>query len=695
MSTPPTPRRSRGAPNKERPPRRANKRDQVRSTTRQAGVPAKGLGGQGSPSGPAGKSAQIHLTGDLGASPSEPRIPVRTDTRDHHARAALRAIVEKQIDDAERGILSMRTRRNALVPISILPPELLARIFHLHALDHPPLMDGKSLGWIADTHVCQHWRQVALGDGSLWGDIKGFPTKNKWIPEMVARSKDAPLNVSLKVEPLDKRLLSMFLRHLPRIRELALPGLSPSQAGEGVIRKILTHEAPILERFTLRSPGDGKKTSPIVPNEVGLFRGHGAPRLREVTLYGVNLPWSSFSRSPLTHLDVRLSPGFPSMPSLGGIEHLMGVLTGCPTLELLSLHHCLPSTPSTLDQTSTVDLPKLQRLALTDTSNEITRMLEHLKLPPSSSLDIRCVNPSPTQGNPTSVLSFIAAHFARPGAVTLRSLYVTHHMFSTHVVEITAYGTLPGPEGHPSHDSNLNLQFEVEHDPSMLSGIVQRTFAALPFADVEYYYALASEELRPLDWSQLRHRCSKITNMRVMGRGATALLKDINPPKAVVPRPSSSNTASCGKGKKKRQGREAPSQAVPGTVAQPVPFPKLASLYVRDIDFSQQLPGGDGTIFNIIKNAMDRRKQRGIQLRKLEISGCVITANQARQLGKFVREFEWDEDEGQPEHPGYPTTFNLYADDSDWDEEGPDMTWEDFLMDRDEDERVWLENYSD
>ncbi|KAI0263255.1 hypothetical protein BC834DRAFT_791067, partial [Gloeopeniophorella convolvens] len=109
-------------------------------------------------------------------------------------------IVEKQIDDAKRGTLSMRTRRNALVPISILPPELLARIFHFHALNDPPLVDDESLGWIVDTHVCRYWRQAALGDGSLWGDIKGFPARNRWIPEMVARSKDAPLNVSL-IEP--------------------------------------------------------------------------------------------------------------------------------------------------------------------------------------------------------------------------------------------------------------------------------------------------------------------------------------------------------------------------------------------------------------------------------------------------------------------------------------------------------------
>ncbi|KAI0263252.1 hypothetical protein BC834DRAFT_325338 [Gloeopeniophorella convolvens] len=673
MSTSPPSRCSRGALNKELL-QRCVKHDQARSTTQQAGVPVEGMGGQGSSSGPAGNSAQIHLPGDLVPSPSGlAGIPVGPDIRDHHARAALRAIVEKQIDDAERSILSMRTRRNALVLISILPPELLARIFHFHALNHPPLMDGELSGWIIDTHVCRHWRQVALGDGSLWGDIKGFPARNRWIPEMVARSKDAPLNISL-LDPPDQRLLSIFLRHLPRIRELALPGLGPSQAGEDFTRKILTHEAPILERFTLGLLGDG---SPIVPNQVRLFRGSGAPRLREMTLYHVNLTWSSFPRSPLTRLNVRLSPGVPGMPSLGSFEHLMDVLAGCPTLEHLSLHHCLPSTSSTRNRLSTVNLPKLHKLDLEDTSNEITRMLEHLELPLSSSLDIHCVNPSPTQGNPMSVLPLIVAHFSRPGAVTLRSLYVTHHAFPRNLVEVTAYSTLPGPDGHPSHDSDLDLHFEVR-DPGMLSGIVQQTFVVLPFADIEYCNVLALEDLWLLDWSQLRHRCSKIANMGVMGCGATALLKEINPPKAAVPQPSSSSTTSRGKGKEKRQGREAPAQAAPSAVAQPVPFPKFASLHVKDIDFSQQLLGSEDGIFNIVKDAMDRRKQCGIQLTELDISSCVITASQARQLGEFVRGFEWDEDEGLPEHPGYTDPRDFYADDSDSDGEGNEMPWADF-----------------
>ena len=55
--------------------------------------------------------------------------------------------------------------------ISTLLPELLSRIFCFHALEELPQFKvgtrSSKLGWIGVTHVCRHWRQVALNDSSL------------------------------------------------------------------------------------------------------------------------------------------------------------------------------------------------------------------------------------------------------------------------------------------------------------------------------------------------------------------------------------------------------------------------------------------------------------------------------------------------------------------------------------------------
>ncbi|KAI0252264.1 hypothetical protein BJV78DRAFT_1124881, partial [Lactifluus subvellereus] len=74
----------------------------------------------------------------------------------------------RKIEAARLHILTLLTRRNALAPISLLPSELLAQIFHFHALDEPSWSNRKSFGWMKVTHVCRYWRQVALEDSSLW-----------------------------------------------------------------------------------------------------------------------------------------------------------------------------------------------------------------------------------------------------------------------------------------------------------------------------------------------------------------------------------------------------------------------------------------------------------------------------------------------------------------------------------------------
>ncbi|KAH9985026.1 hypothetical protein BJV77DRAFT_1174720, partial [Russula vinacea] len=87
--------------------------------------------------------------------------------------------------------------RYGFTPISLLPPEVLARVFHFLLLEEPPFPIERDLGWRRATHVCRFWRQVALDDSSLWGTISGITTNAELISEMLARSRDAPLDIDL------------------------------------------------------------------------------------------------------------------------------------------------------------------------------------------------------------------------------------------------------------------------------------------------------------------------------------------------------------------------------------------------------------------------------------------------------------------------------------------------------------------
>jgi len=62
------------------------------------------------------------------------------------------AAVDKDVDTAKRLILSALTRRNMLVPISILPPEILARVFHFNASSVPFPHSEARLG---HRHACR------------------------------------------------------------------------------------------------------------------------------------------------------------------------------------------------------------------------------------------------------------------------------------------------------------------------------------------------------------------------------------------------------------------------------------------------------------------------------------------------------------------------------------------------------------
>ncbi|KAI0040251.1 hypothetical protein FA95DRAFT_1472499, partial [Auriscalpium vulgare] len=88
-------------------------------------------------------------------------------------------------------ISSLHIRRNAYLPVSRLPPEMLAKIFQfLVLLDLEWTREG--LGWIAVTHVCASWRAIALGCPSLWTNLT-FRLGMEWAETMLGRSRGLPL----------------------------------------------------------------------------------------------------------------------------------------------------------------------------------------------------------------------------------------------------------------------------------------------------------------------------------------------------------------------------------------------------------------------------------------------------------------------------------------------------------------------
>ncbi|KAI0032133.1 hypothetical protein K488DRAFT_39058, partial [Vararia minispora EC-137] len=115
--------------------------------------------------------------------------------------------VDREVAALQRVIASFHRCRNSFSPFSRLPVEVIAQIFTIHAENQPPASDewnwpeGESgvpslshlqLGWIVVTHVCRHWRDVAIAHTSLWTTIP-FGLGERWVQEMFNRAKSAPV----------------------------------------------------------------------------------------------------------------------------------------------------------------------------------------------------------------------------------------------------------------------------------------------------------------------------------------------------------------------------------------------------------------------------------------------------------------------------------------------------------------------
>ncbi|KAI0047102.1 hypothetical protein FA95DRAFT_1478806, partial [Auriscalpium vulgare] len=78
-----------------------------------------------------------------------------------------------------------------------LPAEIMICIFIFLQHRHwrlPPWTTQESPSWIVVTHVCGHWRRIALNSHVLWNNVSNIYGMT-WLEEMITRAAAAPLSV--------------------------------------------------------------------------------------------------------------------------------------------------------------------------------------------------------------------------------------------------------------------------------------------------------------------------------------------------------------------------------------------------------------------------------------------------------------------------------------------------------------------
>jgi hypothetical protein len=572
----------------------------------------------------------------------------RTITHDPNARVAAIYAIDKEtgeqlkaVDAAKLPIHSRLTRRNALTPISLLPPEILARVFHFLVFEDPACSREKNLGWIRATHVCQFWHQVALDDSSLWAKISGVSENTKLISEMLARARNAPLVIDIYLRgESGLETLRMFPPHLSHTRELRLHG--PSIHNSDGVRGICGREAPALEHFELRA----LVKSSITSRDLGgttLFKGR-APRLRTFSLFQILVPWSLIPHGQLTHLNIVLIKEVftTNIPLCGDLNQLIDLLVNCPGLEILALERCLPSQLAQFPHGQTIHLPRLSRFCLVGSGSCITNLMKMLKLPSSTRLHLHFTSENTSAHNVHPLLPIVSAQLQGPASVEFKNLSLTFGCMY-HPLKMTASTSVPASRIHQfqgfEDDTDDNDEFVLSFDEIRELGpridLLEGVCKVLPISNLEFLSICA---FRSLNWVELFKRCTKLTTLQLIGHRTSSLVRALTTPKVT-------DTRRGWNWKKRRDSRDrTPGQLASDTAvhAQPPIFPKLKFLSLNGLDFSEK-EDLSGILFDVVEKGLRQRKaSRKTPLRMLRIDDCAISTRRANALQKLVKEFHWD-----------------------------------------------------
>ena len=178
-----------------------------------------------------------------------------------NSREFLQQAIDTEIKSLEGSIKSsevLKLRRNALQPISSLPPEIFAAIFSYLCLPGIPSLGGKparNLARLRVSHVCHQWREIALNQPQLWSHINFNTVSLAGATEILVRAKSVPLYMETRVSgQYDDDRFGLFLKEvqarLPNIRHLSIQLVqNSSERFTGDLKMHLYHLLPLSNIF--------------------------------------------------------------------------------------------------------------------------------------------------------------------------------------------------------------------------------------------------------------------------------------------------------------------------------------------------------------------------------------------------------------------------------------------------------------
>ena len=205
-----------------------------------------------------------------------------------------------------------------LSPVRRLPSELLGEVF-CHCLPQNYKAEGAHKAVMLPSHICKHWRDVALSTPILWTNIvlrvtdETFESRAALVTTWFSRSGDLPLSFTLEGQENVLPILAFLLQYCNRWQHVSFS--VPSDT----LRCLEAAKGHLQRLETLRMKGVYGGTFYSVEHIFEL-----APRLRKISSSGPFV-WNGFSGLwlQLTELDVGSTSTHPFGYTVGDCLALM------------------------------------------------------------------------------------------------------------------------------------------------------------------------------------------------------------------------------------------------------------------------------------------------------------------------------------------------------------------------------------
>ncbi|TFY65546.1 hypothetical protein EVG20_g5543 [Dentipellis fragilis] len=274
------------------------------------------------------------------------------------------------------------------------------------------------LGWILVTHVCRHWRHVALGCPYLWKTIY-LDLGPRWADLILSRTNSIPLyvNVNTQGDELKEWQIQCISTSAPHISELTVGAPAPSL--EAMLSKFTpaSHDLNTLVLVVVDKIIWHPRSIVRLTDFLDKVQG-----LKHLRLNNVFLPWSSPVFTNLISLDLSLTPDILPEECRPSMMQLFEILETMHSLECLALFHLLPhaldpgdKNPQYRHEAPRAFLPYLTELCLAGRLLEFTQVADNIIFPSTACLAVSITYATVWElANRTHILSQTLLHHISP-----------------------------------------------------------------------------------------------------------------------------------------------------------------------------------------------------------------------------------------------------------------------------------------